>query len=84
MQADTTILEDQKRRIRRALDGVRPHLQEDGGDIELVDATPDGIVDVRFLGACADCSLAIMTLRAGVERILKQAVPAIRRIEMVR
>jgi Fe-S cluster biogenesis protein NfuA len=84
MQPDDVIRAENKRRIRAALEGVRPYLQEDGGDIELVEVAPDGTVDVRFLGSCATCSLAIMTLRAGVERVLKQAVPAIRRVEMVR
>lgn len=84
MQPDDVLRAEAKRRIRHALESVRPYLQEDGGDIELVEVAPDGTVDVRFLGACATCSLAIMTLRAGVERVLKQAVPAIRRVEMVR
>lgn len=68
--------------IRTALDGVRPMLNEDGGDIELVSVSHDGIVEVRFLGACANCSLAIMTLRAGIERTLMLALPEIRRIEL--
>lgn len=66
-----------------ALQGVRPFLQEDGGDVELVSVSADGIVEVRFLGECADCSLAIMTLRAGIERTLMLACPDLRRIEMV-
>ena len=68
--------------INRALDEVRPMLMEDGGDIELISVSPDGIVEVRFLGACASCSLAIMTLRAGIERTLMLALPEIRRIEL--
>lgn len=70
-------------RITEAMQKIRPYLQEDGGDIELVSVARDGIVEVRFLGECAGCSLAIMTLRAGVERTLMLAVPAIRRIELV-
>ncbi len=72
-----------ERRIRGVLDQVRPHLQIDGGDIEFVSVSADGIVEVRFLGACATCSLAIMTLRAGVERAILLAVPGLRRVEMV-
>ena len=68
--------------IERTLEGVRPYLQEDGGDIELVSVYADGIVEVRFLGECATCSLAIMTLRAGIERALMLALPEIRRIEL--
>ncbi|MBR9978972.1 MAG: NifU family protein [Bacteroidetes bacterium] len=69
--------------LLEALEGVRPYLQEDGGDIELVSVSTDGIVEIRFLGECATCSLAIMTLRAGVERTLMLACPDIRRIERV-
>ena len=69
-------------RIQQALNSVRPFLQEDGGDIELVSVAPDGIVEVRFLGECAHCSLAIMTLRAGVERTLMLAEPGIKRVEL--
>ena len=69
-------------RIQHALNSVRPFLQEDGGDIELVSVAPDGIVEVRFLGECAHCSLAIMTLRAGVERALMLAEPGIKRMEL--
>ncbi|MBN1447050.1 MAG: NifU family protein [Bacteroidetes bacterium] len=71
-----------EQRIRRVLDSVRPYLQEDGGDIELVSVAPDGIVEVRFLGECAHCSLALMTLRAGVERALMLAEPGIKRVEL--
>lgn len=69
--------------LLEALEGVRPYLQEDGGDIELVSVSTDGIVEVRFLGECAACPLAIMTLRAGIERTLLLACPDIRRIERV-
>lgn len=70
--------------LQEALQSVRPFLQEDGGDVELVSVSPDGIVEVRFLGECANCSLALMTLRAGIERTLLLACPELRRIEMVR
>ncbi|MFZ1731497.1 MAG: NifU family protein [Bacteroidota bacterium] len=66
-----------------ALDTVRPFLKKDGGDVELVSVSLDGIVEVRFLGECATCSLSIMTLRAGIERTLMLACPGVRRIEMV-
>jgi Fe-S cluster biogenesis protein NfuA len=75
-------IEEARAIILKALDDIRPYLQEDGGDIELVSVFPDGVVEVRFLGACATCSLAIMTLRAGVERVLMLALPEIRRIEL--
>lgn len=76
-------IEQSKENILRAMEDVRPYLKEDGGDIDLVSVSPDGIVEVRFLGACAHCSLALMTLRAGVERMLMLAEPGITRVELV-
>ena len=70
--------------IKRALESVRPFLQADNGDIELVDISEDGIVKVRFLGECKECPLSVMTLRAGVERSLMNQVPGVRRIEAVK
>ncbi len=82
MQTGFENIDQSKENILRALEDVRPYLKEDGGDIELVSVSPDGIVEVRFLGACAHCSLAIMTLRAGVERALMLAEPGIKRVEL--
>lgn len=73
-----------KEEILKALESVRPFLQADNGDIELVDVTDDGIVKVRLLGECEKCPLSIMTLRAGIERSLMKQVPGIRRIEAVK
>ncbi len=73
-----------KEEILKALESVRPFLQADNGDIELVDVTDDGIVKVRLLGECENCPLSIMTLRAGVERSLMKQVPGVRRIEAVK
>jgi Fe-S cluster biogenesis protein NfuA len=73
-----------KEEILKALESVRPFLQADNGDIELVDVTDDGIVKVRLLGECEKCPLSIMTLRAGIERSLMKQVPAVRRIEAVK
>ena len=72
-----------KSEILKALESVRPFLQADNGDIELVDISEDGIVKVRFLGECKECPLSVMTLRAGVERSLMNQVPGVRRIEAV-
>ena len=69
--------------IKQKLDEIRPFLQEDGGDVEFVSLSPDGIVEVRFLGECATCSLSIMTLRAGIERVLLTGVSGLVRIEAV-
>ena len=73
-----------KEEILKSLESVRPFLQADNGDIELVDVTNDGIVKVRLLGECEKCPLSIMTLRAGIERSLMKQVPGVRRIEAVK
>jgi Fe-S cluster biogenesis protein NfuA len=73
-----------KEEILKALESVRPFLQADNGDIELVDVNDDGIVKVRLLGECEKCPLSIMTLRAGIERSLMKQVPGVRRIEAVK
>ncbi|MCA0387748.1 MAG: NifU family protein [Bacteroidetes bacterium] len=70
-------------RILDALEKIRPYLKADGGDIELVNVTPDGIVEVRLTGACSSCPMSQMTLRAGVERAIIREVPGIRRVEAV-
>lgn len=70
-------------RIKKALDGIRPYLQADGGDVELVNISKEGIVQVKLMGACSSCPMSQMTLRAGVERALIREVPGIRRVEAV-
>lgn len=70
-------------RVNAALQTIRPYLQADGGDVELVQVTEDGIVEVRLTGACVGCPMSQMTLRAGVERALIREVPGIRRVEAV-
>ncbi len=66
--------------IEKAIEKIRPFLQRDGGDIELVDIA-DGVVKVRLKGACSGCPMAQMTLKEGVEKTLKKEVPAIVRVE---
>lgn len=70
-------------KIKETLDNVRPYLQEDGGDVEFLEITDEGIVKVKLLGACVDCPLSMMTLRAGIERALLNAVPGIKRVEAI-
>ncbi|MHB8931152.1 MAG: NifU family protein [Melioribacteraceae bacterium] len=70
-------------KIEKALQTIRPYLKADGGDVELVRVTPEGIVEVKLTGACSDCPMSQMTLRAGVERALIREVPGIRRVEAV-
>lgn len=72
-----------KEEIKKALDSIRPFLQADDGDVELVDVSDDGIVTVKLIGACEICPMSIMTLRAGIERSLLRQVPGIRRVESV-
>jgi len=69
--------------ILKALKKIRPFLQADSGDVELVEVTNEGIVKVRLTGACEVCPLSVMTLRAGIERTLLREVPGIRRVEAV-
>jgi Fe-S cluster biogenesis protein NfuA len=75
---------DAERRVQKALARARPFLKVDGGDVELVRIDIEaGVVEVRLLGACSTCSLAPMTLRAGIERCVLHEMPEIRRIEAV-
>ena len=71
-----------KEKIEKALEKIRPSLQADGGNIELVDVI-DGVVKVRLTGACGGCPMSQMTLKMGVERALKQEVPEVKRVESV-
>lgn len=70
-------------KIIKSLETMRPFLQSDGGDVELVELTGDNIVKVKFTGECSVCPLNQMTLRAGIERALMRDVPEIRRVEAV-
>ncbi len=72
-----------KEKVEMALQTIRPYLKADGGDVELVQITPEGIVEVKLTGACSNCPMSQMTLRAGVERALIREVPGIRRVEAV-
>ena len=74
---------DMKDEVKKALDSIRPYLQADDGDIELVDVTEEGIVKVKLTGACNVCPLSVITLRAGIERSLLRQVPGIKRVESV-
>jgi Fe-S cluster biogenesis protein NfuA len=71
-----------KERIEAALEKIRPALQADGGDVELVEVN-DGIVSVRLTGACGSCPMSTMTLKMGVERALRQAVPEVKKLVAV-
>ncbi len=71
-----------KERLEAALDKIRPALRADGGDVELVDVK-DGVVTVRLTGSCGSCPMSTMTLRMGVERVIKEDVPEIKELVAV-
>ncbi len=68
-----------KEKVEAALNKIRPSLRADGGDVELVDVT-DGVVKVRLTGACGGCPMSQMTLKMGIERLLKKEVPEIKEV----
>ena len=70
--------------VEKALNLVRPALQADGGNVELVNVTEDGVVSVKLTGACGSCPMSTMTLKMGVERVLKEQVPGVKSVEQVR
>ncbi|MDR0486082.1 MAG: NifU family protein [Elusimicrobiota bacterium] len=72
-----------KEKVEKVLDGVRPGLQADGGDVELVNVDGDGIVQVRLTGACGSCPMAAMTLQYSVTNALKEAIPEIKEVQAV-
>ncbi len=69
-----------KEKVQKALDKIRPMLQADGGDVELIDIE-DGVVKVRLQGACAGCPMSQMTLKNGIEKILKKEIPEVKSVE---
>jgi Fe-S cluster biogenesis protein NfuA len=71
-----------RERVENALKKIRPALQADGGDVELVDVL-DGIVSVRLTGACGSCPMSTMTLKMGVERAIRQEVPEMKKLMAV-
>ena len=70
-----------KEDVEKALDEIRPHLKADGGDVELVDVSEDGVVTVRLLGACEGCPMREMTLTQGITRFIKKKVPEIKEVK---
>lgn len=69
--------------VQEALEKIRPMLRADGGDVELVEVTADGVVRVRLEGACHGCAMSRMTLKNGIERVLKEEVPGVTEVEAV-
>jgi Fe-S cluster biogenesis protein NfuA len=72
-----------REKVKAILDDVRPALQADGGDVELIDVDDQGVVKVRLQGACSGCPMASMTLKNGIERALKEAIPQVKEVVAV-
>ena len=72
-----------REKVESVLDKVRPMLQADGGDVELVDVTDKGVVQVRLTGACKGCPMSQMTLKNGIERIVLKEIPEVKAVEAV-
>ena len=72
-----------KESVQKAINQIRPNLQADGGDVELVEVMTDGTVKVRLLGACRGCPMSQMTLKMGIEKYLKKEVPGVREVVAV-
>ena len=73
-----------KAKVEAAIQKIRPMLQADGGNVELVDVSPEGVVQVRLKGACSGCPMSQMTLKNGIERIIKKEVPEVKTVEAVK
>ena len=69
-----------KEKVEQALSKIRPMLQADGGDVQLVEVTVDGIVKVKLTGACGSCPMSQMTLKNGIEKLLKKEIPEIKEV----
>jgi len=74
---------DIKERVEQALDTMRPFLEADGGNVVVVEITFDNIVKLRLIGACASCSMSIMTFKAGLEQAIMKAVPEVSAVEAI-
>lgn len=79
MTAEATLYD----KIDQALDVIRPYLMADGGSVRVVNITDDNVVELELLGACESCPMSMMTLRAGIEQAIKNAVPQIVRVEAI-
>ena len=69
--------------VQKVLETIRPALQADGGNVELVEVSEDGVVKVRLVGACGHCPMSTMTLKMGIERTLKEKVPGVKEVVSV-
>jgi Fe-S cluster biogenesis protein NfuA len=72
--------EKMREKVEASLGKIRPSLNADGGDVELVEVSPDGVVKVKLTGACGGCPMSQMTLKMGIEKLLKQEVPEVKEV----
>ncbi len=72
-----------RERVESVLNEIRPNLQRDGGDLELVDVSSDGVVKVKLTGACGGCPMSMITLKMAIEKRLKEAIPEVKTVEQV-
>jgi len=69
-----------KEKVETALDKIRPSLNADGGDVKLIDVSDDGVVKVQLTGACGGCPMSQMTLKMGIEKVLKEEIPEVKEV----
>lgn len=72
-----------REQVKKALEKIRPSLQADGGDVQLIEVSEDGIVKVKLTGACRGCPMSQLTLKMGIEKELKKAIPGIKEVQSV-
>ena len=77
---ETAVLEQ---KIESALNRIRPYLKADGGNVQFKQLRPDGILELRWEGTCRVCPMSLLTLRAGVERVIMKEIPEVKRVESV-
>ena len=76
----STKAEELRARIEKALDIVRPYLEQDGGNVDVMNVSDDGVVELQLQGACSGCPSSVMTLAAGIERVIREEVPEVTEI----
>ena len=74
---------DLKQKVESSLDRIRPSLRADGGDVELVDVSDDGVIKLQLTGACAGCPMSTMTLKMGIEKVLREDIPEVKEVVAV-
>lgn len=70
-------------KIEKSLNSIRPYLEADGGDVEVLDIDEDGVVSIKWLGACKSCKMSVMTLKGGVEEAIMKAVPEVTSVKAI-